>query len=145
MGSACPRAPDPGDCGRQHPGVLQFCPMTNFTPHCRTCRCNTVTLATVEKAEQASALVDRWLDAEVEFRAPESGQIYRRHLARAFETWCQAQGIEPASPNALYARLRLLGHREVKRRGLFYFRGISIKGTSATLVPPTAEAAADET
>ena len=121
--------------------------MTTNEAHCPTCRCHSVTQETLDRREADAALVDRWLDADVDFGMP--GRIYRRYLWRAMDVWCRAENLETPSPQALYDRLRLLGHREVKVRGVYYFEGIAIRKMvdlcAATVDAPTAEAVADET
>lgn len=123
--------------------------MTTTEAHCATCRCYSTTQQTLDRREAVNGVLDRWIDTELEFGMP--GRIYRRHLWRQLEAWAKGEGIEVPSGTALYARLRTLGHREVKVRGRYYFEGITVRGgiidmrAAATLDPPTAEAAADET
>ncbi len=103
--------------------------MTNFTPHCKTCRCGSVTVATQERTESENFTIDRWIGNCLKVDPERNGKIYRRHLARAFDAWCHDQGIADApSPRALYGRLRLLGYEEIKVKGLFYFRGLDCEG-----------------
>jgi hypothetical protein len=108
---------------------------------CPSCECrNTLDLKGVTASEVGTEITDRWLDAEI--RWTPGALLPRAQLRGAFLSWCKAQGVIAPDMSLVYARLRLLGHEEAKVGGVRYFRGMEV---SATVVPPTVEAAAETT